>query len=334
MLVALSLLAAACSGSTPMGQVGSTLSAMDGTVTLVKVLYPAPVAFGSIGPALGHSLAAVVLTVHSPTSSPAKFAAIYSNSKLVDSHKLAHIGKSTAKYKVNECLSYPPFSTLPAGQAATGCVVFMLPAAATPVELKISGKAKADWTIAATGFQPGTAPAPLPSEALRPTVPLTDGSGPTTTIAGTTSTTAAPGTQPAGGTTSTAPSTGAASSIDDAGEAHRLGRTAHPCSRRRQDAAHRTGHPSGRAGGVEGSDLWQEAERCHPGHLQRCPGVHEAGIGGQDRRGGPRRRHDGPHYRDHALGHGDQPEVVRRSLTVRRSLSQDRSERADRAEPS
>jgi hypothetical protein len=209
-LVALSLLAAACSGSTPMGQVGSTLSAMDGTVTLVKVLYPAPVAFGSIGPALGHSLAAVVLTVHSPTSSPAKFAAIYSNSKLVDSHKLAHIGKSTAKYKVNECLSYPPFSTLPAGQAATGCVVFMLPAAATPVELKISGKAKADWTITATGFQPGTAPAPLPSEALRPTVPLTDGSGPTTTIAGTTSTTAAPGTQPAGGTTSTAPSTGAA----------------------------------------------------------------------------------------------------------------------------
>ncbi len=211
-LVALALLAAACSGSTPVGQVGSTLSAMDGTVTLVKVLYPAPVALGSIGPALGHTLAAVVLTVHSPTSSPAKFAAIYSNSKLVDSHKLAHIGKSTARYKVNECLSYPPFGSLAAGHALTGCVVFQLPAVATPVELKISGKAKADWTISATGFQPGTAPAPLPKEALpkRPTVPLTDGSGPTTTIAGTTSTTVAPGTQAAGGTTSTAPSTGAA----------------------------------------------------------------------------------------------------------------------------
>ena len=217
-LVAVAVLAAACSGSTPVGQVGSTLSAMDGTVTLVKVLYPAPVALGSIGPALGHTLAAVVLTVHSPTSSPAKFAAIYSNSKLVDSHKLAHIGKSTAKYKVEECLAYPPFGRLAAGQASTGCVVFQLPTTATPVELKISGKAKADWTIAPTGFQPGTAPAPLPKDALpkRPTVPLTDGSGPKTTIPGTPSTTVAPGTQPAGGTTSTTSATGTATTTTTA----------------------------------------------------------------------------------------------------------------------
>ena len=211
LLVALALLAAACSASTPVGQVGATLSAMDGSVTLDKVLSPAPVANGSIGPSLGHTLVAVVLTVHSPTTSAAKFAAIYSTSKLVDSKKLAHVGKSTAKYEVYDCAAYPPFGSLRAGQAATGCVVFMLAAAATPVELKISGKAKANWTIAPNAIQPGTAPAPV---VKTPTaVPLTGGTGTgttTTTITGTTPPTAAPGTQPAGGTTSTTSATGAA----------------------------------------------------------------------------------------------------------------------------
>ncbi|HVA03681.1 MAG TPA: hypothetical protein VMU64_08010 [Acidimicrobiales bacterium] len=202
-LVALALLASACSASTPVGQVGATLSAMDGTVTLDKVLSPAPVAIGSVGAALGHKLVAVVLTVHSPTASPGKFAAIYTNSKLVDSSKLAHIGKSTAKYKVFACVAYPPFSSLGAGQTATGCVVFNVPTAATPVELKITGKANADWKIAASAVQPGTAPSPI-AKAPSSKVPLTEGGGTTTTIVGgLPTTTAAPGTKPAGETTTT-----------------------------------------------------------------------------------------------------------------------------------
>ncbi len=235
LLVTLSLLAAACSSSTPVGQVGATLSAMDGSVTLDKVLSPAPVAIGSIGPALGHKLVAVVLTVHSPTTSAAKFAAIYSTSKLVDSNKLVHIGRSTAKYKAYDCAAYPPFGSLGAGQTATGCVVFILTTAATPVELKISGKAKANWTIAPSAIQPGTAPAPVAKASTA--VPLTGGTGTTTTtITGTTSTTAAPGTQPAGGTTSTTSVTGAATtstttaktSASPAPHSHRQGLTKAP----------------------------------------------------------------------------------------------------------
>ncbi len=50
----------------PVGAVGATLAAMDGTVTLDKVISPAPVVAGSIGAPFGHKLVAVVLTVHSP----------------------------------------------------------------------------------------------------------------------------------------------------------------------------------------------------------------------------------------------------------------------------
>jgi len=157
MLLAVTLLAAACSSPPPVGQVGSTLSALSGTVTFDKVLSPAPVEHGSLGAPYGHKLVAVVLTVHSTTGSSGKFGAIYHNSKLIDSKKLGHIGRSTAKYNVAECVSYPPFATLGSGQSATGCVVFILTTAATPVELKISGKSSADWTIAASAVQPGTA---------------------------------------------------------------------------------------------------------------------------------------------------------------------------------
>lgn len=207
LFVALALLAAACSSAPPVGQVGATLSAVSGTVTLDKVLSPAPVQHGSVGPSFGHKLVAVVLTVHSPASAAAKFAAIYHDSKLVDSKKKGHIGKSAAKYQVSACVAYPPFGSVPAGQSATGCVVFLLPSAATPVELKISGKAEADWTIAATAIQPGAAPTPVasvPTVTGPPAVPLTGGSGTTTTaVPGATTTTVPPGTLDASGTTTT-----------------------------------------------------------------------------------------------------------------------------------
>ncbi len=209
-LVALTLLAAACSSAPPVGQVGATLAAMDGSVTLDKVLSPAPVAHGSLGPAYGHKLVAVVLTVHSPTSSPAKFAGIYNASKLIDSKKLVHVGRSTAKYKVTDCVAYPPFASLGAGRAATGCVVFVLNTIATPVELKISGKSEAAWTITAAAVRPGSTPVAigkLPTATVpRAAVPL-----PTTTLPGAPTTTAVPGNGAGAGTTSTAAPAGAGS---------------------------------------------------------------------------------------------------------------------------
>jgi hypothetical protein len=207
------------------GQVGATLAALDGTVTLVKVITPAPVSTGSIGPAYGHKLVAVVLTVHSPSSSAAKFTGIYTASKLIDSKKLVHVGRSTAKYKVADCATYPPFASLGPNQAATGCVVFVLASASTPVELKISGKSQADWKIAASAIQPGTGAAALGAvpSTLPSTVPGADalGATPTTTAAvttttgsGATTTTAAPGTKSAtvttgagGSSTTTSPTT-------------------------------------------------------------------------------------------------------------------------------
>lgn len=202
--MAVCLTAAACSSSPTTGQVGSTLAAMDGTVTLVKVISPAPVAPGSPRVAApGHSLVAVVLTVHSPSGSAAKFAAVYNASKLIDSKKLVHIGRSTARYRVAECLGYASFGTLGAGRSMTGCEVFQLSAAAIPVELKISGKSKAQWTISATDIQPGTAGAlgTVPKSTLTPTTVrsgLASASGattkaPTSTAAGTGTTTTGAG---------------------------------------------------------------------------------------------------------------------------------------------
>jgi hypothetical protein len=196
-LVAVTLLAAACSSS-PAGQVGSTLPALNGTVTLDKVLSPAPVQSGFPGPLVGQKLVAVVLTVHSPATSAAKFASIYHNSKLIDSTKVAHVGRSTTKFKVAACVAYPPFSTLAAGQAATGCDVFNVPIAATPVELVISGKAKADWKFAATAIQPGTAAAPVAPAVVPTPTPTTvapgtlSGGSTTTTAAGAATTTTTP----------------------------------------------------------------------------------------------------------------------------------------------
>ncbi len=188
MLVALSLAAAACSGSAG-GQVGSTLAAMDGTVTLVKVISPATVTSGfSAQPAPGHKLVAVVLTIHSPATATAKFGAIYIDTKLVDSTNQSHLGKATVKYAVTSCAGYVAFSTLGPGQSQTGCEIFQLAGAANPVELKIAGKASADWTIAASAVQP-------PAAAI--------GSAPTPTVAPTVTSTSPPATEALGTTPST-----------------------------------------------------------------------------------------------------------------------------------
>jgi hypothetical protein len=165
------------------------LPALNGTVTLDKVLSPAPVVSGYPPAPFGQKLVAVVLTVHAPAASAAKFASIYHNSKLIDSKKAAHVGRSTTKFRVADCAAYPPFSTLGAGQSATGCDVFNVAMADTPTELVISGKAKADWKIAATAIQPGTAgPAPVAPTAGTPTTvapgTLASGGSTTTTAAG------------------------------------------------------------------------------------------------------------------------------------------------------
>ena len=73
-LLGVAVVTAACSSPPPSGSVGSTLSAMGGTVTLNKVISPANVTYGwPFGAGPGHVLVAVVLTVHSPTASSAPF---------------------------------------------------------------------------------------------------------------------------------------------------------------------------------------------------------------------------------------------------------------------
>ncbi|HXQ90901.1 MAG TPA: IPT/TIG domain-containing protein [Acidimicrobiales bacterium] len=192
-LVALCLIAAACSSAKAQGTLGATLAAENGTVTLVKVVYPAPVGADSPAfPPLGHQLAAVVLTVHSPTSAAAKFSDIYAKSQLFDSRGAIHLAKSTAKYKISECLTYPTFGTVPAGTSTTGCEVFVLSAAATPTALQISGKAKGRWTIAAADIQAGTTGspgAPAPSTGVTTPTTVAPGSSPSTTAVPPTTTT-------------------------------------------------------------------------------------------------------------------------------------------------
>jgi IPT/TIG domain len=170
------------------GQVGSTLPALSGTVTLNKVISPAtPNSAYAAQPAVGHRLVAVELTVHSPSTAAAKFRDIYANTKLVDSGGLAHSGKGTAKYRVRECAGYVAFGPLGPGQSQTGCEIFQLTLAANPVELKISGKASADWTIAPSAIQSGgggaavgATPAPAPAPAVAPQAEGL-GASPTTT---------------------------------------------------------------------------------------------------------------------------------------------------------
>jgi len=159
----LGLVAAACSSGAATGTVGSSLSALNGTVTLVRVVSPVAVTASSPGhPKLGHKLVAVVLEVRNPSSSPAKFGGIYSASKLIDSHKLVHVGSSTARYAVPECGAYPVFGTVPANGTATGCDIFQISQKFTPSKLKISGKARAEWDIAASSVVAG-APAAAPT---------------------------------------------------------------------------------------------------------------------------------------------------------------------------
>jgi hypothetical protein len=178
---------------------------MNGTMTLDKVIYPAPVTSTSVGqPAFGHELVAVVLTVHSPSTSTGKFAAIYASSKLVDSKKLVHIGRSTAKYEVSACLGYALFGTVGPGKSMTGCDIFQLSAAVFPSELKVTGVSNADWMISGSALQSGTSNAALGSAptTVAGTVPATSG---TTTVTGTTDvtgTTSVTGTTDVTGTTS------------------------------------------------------------------------------------------------------------------------------------
>jgi hypothetical protein len=181
-LAVVALVAAACSSSAPsVGALGSTLPAMGGTITLVKVISPVYVLPDSAGPSFGHKLVAVVLTVHAPTGSAAPFASVYGDSKLIDSSKLVHIGLSTAKFHVSACATLPPFTTVAAGHDQSGCDIFQVSAAAIPTELKITGKAKAEWKILPTQITPGVPPAsllprkaltaPHPLSSLKPTTP-------------------------------------------------------------------------------------------------------------------------------------------------------------------
>ncbi len=170
---------------------GTTLPAMNGTVSLVKVISPANVVYGwpfTAGP--GHVLVAVVLTVHSSATGSAPFQRIYSQSKLVDSTGKAHPAKATARFKVTDCVSYPAFAQLSAGQSSTGCEVFQIAAGAEPTELKVAGPQPADWQIAKSAIAESALPVvplALPhTSALAPkkstTVPLaTSGSGSTST---------------------------------------------------------------------------------------------------------------------------------------------------------
>jgi hypothetical protein len=157
-VAALSLVAAACSSAPPVGLVGTTLPAMNGTVKLVSVVSPAPVGVTSPGkPKAGHKLVAVILTVDNPSSSSVKFSSIYGDSRLIDSHKLTHVGASTAHFHVTQCEFYAPFSSVAANKSVTGCEVFQIAATYTPVKLKIGGKAKAEWNIAAASIVAGKA---------------------------------------------------------------------------------------------------------------------------------------------------------------------------------
>ena len=227
LLVVVSLVAAACSGSA--GQVGSTLAAMDGTVTLVKVISPAVPSGLSAQPGPGHKLVAVVLTVHSPPNATSKFGAIYLDSKLVDSGNQSHPGKGTAKYSVTSCAGYLSFSTLGAGQSQTGCEIFQLAAAVVPVELKIAGKASANWTIAASAIQPpapGAAIGATPAPTAAPTSPSPQALGASPTTTGATATTGgggAAGATPTGGTGTGAAPAPAAPSPSKAHKSHAPG---------------------------------------------------------------------------------------------------------------
>jgi hypothetical protein len=209
-LLAVALTAAACSSSPPVGKLGATLPAMNGTVTVDKVISPATPRQA----AAGAKLVAVVLTVHSPAGTSGKFTAIYSVSKLVTSTKLVARAHSTVQFPVTECAAYAPFGPLAPGASQTGCEIFELPLAAVPTELKINGKAKADWLIAASDIQPGTgiaAPAPASATPTTPTT-TTGGTGNTgNSGAATTTTTGGTGNTGATPTTTKAAATAAAS---------------------------------------------------------------------------------------------------------------------------
>jgi hypothetical protein len=211
-LVVLALVAAACSSAPTVGTVGSTLPAMGGTVTLARVISPVYVQPDSKGPSFGHKLVAVILTVAAPAGSAAPFGSIYKDSKLVDSAKLGHVGLSTTKFHVAQCALYLPFTTVAAGHTQTGCDVFQLATAAIPVELKITGKAKAEWRITPAQISLGVPPAPValphraPAPAPNPLAALNKlGIPPAPT-----ETTAVPGARSTGGspTGKTAPATG------------------------------------------------------------------------------------------------------------------------------
>jgi hypothetical protein len=188
MVAVVALVAAACS-SGPSGQVGDTLAAMDGTVTLVKVVSPAVPVGASAQPGPGHKLVAVVLTVHSPAAASSRFGAIYIDTKLVDSTNQAHTGKGTVKYAVTSCAGYAAFATLGPGQSQTGCEIFQLAATATPMQLKIAGKVSANWTISASAIQ--TAAGAGVGSAQTPTAPQPQALGASPTITDTTPTTTA-----------------------------------------------------------------------------------------------------------------------------------------------
>jgi hypothetical protein len=196
-LSVVSLFAAACSSGVTTGDVGTTLPAMNGTIKLDAVISPAYVGpYSPAQPTPGRKLVAVVLTVHNPAAANTKFGGIYADSKLIDSRNHSHSAHSSTKFQVNECVGYPAISLLAPQQSVTGCEVYEIADSVTPAQLKISGRLKAAWNIAASAIQIGTVSAPVtpaPTAASGPTATTTI---PTPSLETTTTTTSSvpPGT--------------------------------------------------------------------------------------------------------------------------------------------
>jgi len=167
------LVLSAC-GSAPTGAVGTSLEAMGGTITLDKVVSPSnPATYYAEEIAAGHELVAVELTVRNTAASAKYFNNIYTLSKLVDSQKQAFLARNTKKFPVTDCLGLPLFGVLQPGASVTGCLVFRLPAAAVPAELKISGKHPADFTIGAQAISASRPRVTYPAAAAAAHSPLT-----------------------------------------------------------------------------------------------------------------------------------------------------------------
>jgi len=174
-LLALAVVAAACSPGTAVGTVGSTLQMSGVKVTLDKVIEPAPVSRTSIAqPRPGNALVAIVLTFTNPSSSPADLAATYHTSKLTDSNGHLHVPNS--RFTPADCQVFGTLGQLAAQQAITGCEVFQLSTVVTPRRFAILGPPKVAWDITPTSIASPSALGPGVTTPVPATV------APTTTV--------------------------------------------------------------------------------------------------------------------------------------------------------